>query len=162
MPRDLFAEIGDSPKPASSTSTGRDLFAELDAAPPAKKPGLVERAGDFVTSTLGGVTQTMLDNASSGTFRRDAAQEDGVLDRLGSLVERGGAAVDQGLYNFISATTGSKEAARRAKILEEGTTGQEVAGPHAIACTVPAMAPSAADVLREVVGTSCRNSNDQG
>lgn len=128
MPRDLFAEIGDSPKPASNTSTGRDLFAELDAAPPAKKPGLVERAGDFVTSTLGGVSQTMLDNASSGTFRRDAAQEDGVLDRLGSLVERGGAAVDQGLYNFISATTGSKEAARRAKILEEGTTGQEVAG----------------------------------
>lgn len=128
MPRDLFAEIGDSPKPASNTSTGRDLFAELDAAPPAKKPGLVERAGDFVTSTLGGVSQTMLDNASSGTFRRDAAQEDGVLDRLGSLVERGGAAVDQGLYNFISATTGSKEAARRAQILEEGTTGQEVAG----------------------------------
>lgn len=106
----------------------RDLPAELDAAPPAKKPGFLERAGDFVTSTLGGASQTMLDNASSGTFRRDAAQEDGVLDRLGSLVERGGAAVDQGLYNFISATTGSKEAARRAKILEEGTTGQEVAG----------------------------------
>lgn len=92
--------------------------------------GILERIGDTVAGWLAnsGASRELLDNARDGVFAADASQEDGFFDRMGSLIERGGASVDEGLYNFIAGTTGSRRAQEYASTLSQGTTGAQVAG----------------------------------
>jgi len=106
------------------------LGDERNAALAQDDVGLLEGIGDTVAGWLrsSGVSRQMVDNAERGVFASDARREDGFFDRMGSLIERGGAAVDEGIYNFIAGTTGSNVARNAARTLSRGTTGQEVAG----------------------------------
>ena len=106
------------------------LGDERNAALAQDDVGLLESIGDTVAGWLrsSGVSRQMVDNAERGVFASDARREDGFFDRMGSLIERGGAAVDEGIYNFIAGTTGSSVARDAARTLSRGTTGQEVAG----------------------------------
>lgn len=106
------------------------LGDERNAALAQDDVGLLESIGDTVAGWLrsSGVSRQMVDNAERGVFASDAGREDGFFDRMSSLIERGGAAVDEGIYNFIAGTTGSSVARNAARTLSRGTTGQEVAG----------------------------------
>lgn len=86
--------------------------------------------GDILTESLAGgegVSGDVVRNAQSGAFRADAAKEEGFFDRAGSLLERGGASIDQGIYRSIAALTGSEKARQAARALDN-TTGAAVAG----------------------------------
>lgn len=74
MPRDLFAEIGDSPKPATKPSGGRDLFAELEK--PATKPAQTRRAS---TSA----------NPQVQRWQQQLAQKDAEIATFAKRLERG-------------------------------------------------------------------------
>lgn len=97
-------------------------------AVPVPQPDVFARLGDTITESLGGVSADIRDNAATGDFARDARREEGFLDRAGSLLERGGARVDQGLYSAIAALTGSPKARTAADALVAGTTGQDIEG----------------------------------
>jgi hypothetical protein len=115
MPQDLLARP-------------RDLLADSAPPPKAKETdSLLGRVGDFLVDSLGGVSATMRDNARTGVFADDAANDQGFLDRAGSLIERGAASVDQGIYNFLGGL-GSKKGREAAAVLKEGTTGRDVLG----------------------------------
>ncbi len=113
MPRDLLAGP-------------RDLLA--DAEPP--EPGVMAQVGDLLVDTLGGASATMRDNARTGDFARDAAQNETFLDRAGSLIERGAASVDRGLYSFLGGF-GSQRAREEAANLAQGTLAKPVTGSTA-------------------------------
>lgn len=93
---------------------------------PTETTGALGVLGDFLVDSLGGVSATMRDNAQSGVFARDAAKDEGWLDRAGTLFERGAASVDQGLYNFLGGLGSQK--ARDAAAIMANTTGADVAG----------------------------------
>lgn len=92
--------------------------------------GVLESIGDTVAGWLrnSGASRDIYENAKRGVFASDASSEDGFFDRMGSLIERGGAAVDEGIYNFIAGTTGSTVAREAAQTLSGGTTSRKVAG----------------------------------
>lgn len=116
MPRDLLAGP-------------RDLLAGTEPEEQTVVGSIADWLADNLAST--GVSRDMMENARNGNFRRDAAQEDGFLDRAGSLLERGGAAVDQGIYNFLGGL-GSRKARDYAATIG-GTVRQPVAGNTAYA-----------------------------
>ena len=95
------------------------LGDERNAALAQEDVGVLESIGDTVAGWLrsSGVSRQMVDNAERGVFASDARREDGFFDRMGSLIERGGAAVDEGIYNFIAGTTGSSVARDAARTL---------------------------------------------
>jgi hypothetical protein len=92
----------------------------------------IQRLGDRLTDLFRSApvdtSGAMLDRARAGEFREDAATEEGFFDRAGSLLERGAARLDQGLYAAIAGLTGSPRARQAAGDLAAGTTGQDVAG----------------------------------
>lgn len=100
-------------------------------APAPDRSGSVwARAGDWLADNLAnsdGVSGDIASNAASGAFTSDAATNQGWMDRAGSLLERGAAGVDQGIYRFLAGATGSERAAALAGQLD-GTVGQDVAG----------------------------------
>jgi len=117
MPVDLLAQR--QPK---------DLLAGLPAPAKPKTEGFLGQVGDWlVDNTIGGVSADILENARTGTFAQDAGNEQGFLDRAGSLIERGAARVDEGIYNFLGGL-GSQKARDAAAVLKAGTTGRDVAG----------------------------------
>lgn len=64
----------------------------------------------------------------AGEFADDAAANEGFFDRMGSLLERGNAAIEEGLLNSLAQTTGSPRARRAAEIINRGVVTQEIAG----------------------------------
>lgn len=114
MPRDLLAESGP-----------RDLLEGM-GPPPAQDGGVLADVGDWIVDNMGGVSATMRENARGGDFQRDAATDEGFLDRAGSLIERGAASFDQGIYSLLGGL-GSEKARQAAADLGR-TTGQDVAG----------------------------------
>ncbi len=149
-PRDLFAEIGFKPaasKPAEQPASPRQDHRQSRA--PAQVPtapvsgrgaqrGLggqsgdgrtwSQRLGDWLTEGNQGVSTSILRNAQTGDFARDAGSEEGFFDRAGSILERGAAAVDEGFYNTIAGLTGSEKARERAQTLRQGTLERKIEG----------------------------------
>ena len=115
---------------ARNAPLGEWLGDQRNAALAQDDVGILESIGDTVTGWLrnSGTSRQIFNNARRGVFASDASQEAGFFDRMGSLIERGGAAVDEGIYNFIAGTTGSTAARDAARTLSRGTTGREVAG----------------------------------
>lgn len=108
--------------------SGNPLLALVpEKKKPAQTEGVLGKIGDFLVDNLGGVSATMRDNAQTGVFADDAANDGGFLDRAGSLIERGAASVDQGIYNFLGGL-GSQKARDAAAGLKEGTTGRDILG----------------------------------
>lgn len=116
MPQDLLA-----PKQP------RDLLADTPA-PVEQDGGVLGDIGDWIIdNTVGGVSADMLENARSGTFQQDAAQDEGLLDYIGSKLERGGAWFDRGIYDVLGGL-GSQKAREAANALDRGTVSQAIAG----------------------------------
>ena len=105
------------------------LGDERNAALARDDVGILEGIGDTLVTWMrsSGASGEIYENAKRGVFAADASKEDGFFDRMGSLIERGGAAFDQGAYNFIAGVTGSTVARETARTLE-GTTKAKVEG----------------------------------
>lgn len=114
----------------SNPQLGEWLGDQRNASLAQDDVGVLASIGDTLAGWLkeSGASRDIYQNAKRGVFASDASQEDGIFDRLGSLIERGGASVDEGLYNFIAGVTGSEVAREAAQTIKSGTTSQQVRG----------------------------------
>lgn len=114
----LLPWIGDQLSYLFTTRIGVDVGA-----------GQVSVASDAAQRRATGATGGNNDVfARMGTFSADAQTNEGFWDRIGSLLERGNAAVEEGFLNAIAQTTGSPRARRAAQQINQGVVTQQIAG----------------------------------